>query len=161
MALTTMWLPLLADTWLVLTLLKLAIPADLCYMGHLFEVDQATAGKATLEVCGALQDMLGHMVFQVHDSLVVVAGFHVMGFSQCIGAWDRTNISITCPPHSDYPHCSWRGFYSIVLLPVIGHCGAFTNMSASWVGSAHNTRIFCNSTLPALMQAQGKLFCEV
>ncbi|KYO37449.1 hypothetical protein Y1Q_0017250 [Alligator mississippiensis] len=93
--------PLPMDTQLALALLKLAMPASLCYISHHFGMGKVTTGEAFLEVCSALQDVLGHTVLWVHERLEVVAGFHNLGFPQCIGALDMTHIPIMLPPNGD------------------------------------------------------------
>lgn len=47
------------------------------------------AGKAILQVCGVLQDMLADTILHVCDPQVVVARFHGLGFTQCIRALNR------------------------------------------------------------------------
>ncbi|KYO37968.1 hypothetical protein Y1Q_0019456 [Alligator mississippiensis] len=47
---TGMWLSLPADTHLALTLLNMATPAILQYVGHLFGVGKATAMETILEL---------------------------------------------------------------------------------------------------------------
>ncbi|KYO37429.1 hypothetical protein Y1Q_0017238 [Alligator mississippiensis] len=146
-----MWQPFPADTQVAIALFNLAMPTSLHYVSHLFGVGKATAREAILEVCGTLQDMVRHTVLCMHNPLAVVAGFHALGFPQCIGALDGSHIPTTCPPHGDHSHYSWRGFHSIMPQAIVDHCGAFTNISAGWIGSTNNTLIFCNSTLPALV----------
>ncbi|KYO19019.1 hypothetical protein Y1Q_0018970 [Alligator mississippiensis] len=87
---TSMWPPLPVDTQLALTWLKLAIPTGLWYVSHLFGMDKAIVGKAILELCGTLQDILGDTVFHLHNILVVVVGFHTLGFRQCKLLKDNT-----------------------------------------------------------------------
>lgn len=54
---TTMWLPFPTETWLAITLLKLAIQVSLFYISHLFRVGKATAGGGC---SGGLWHRLGH-----------------------------------------------------------------------------------------------------
>ncbi|KYO34653.1 hypothetical protein Y1Q_0015444 [Alligator mississippiensis] len=51
---TGMWLPLSLNTYLALTLLKLAMPTSLQYVNHLIDVGKAITRAVILEVCGAL-----------------------------------------------------------------------------------------------------------
>ena len=51
---TNMWQPLPAETWLTNTLLKLATPASLHYVSHLFGMGKATSGDVILGVWGTL-----------------------------------------------------------------------------------------------------------
>ncbi|KYO45018.1 hypothetical protein Y1Q_0007329 [Alligator mississippiensis] len=151
---TNIWQPLPTDTWLAISLLKLATSASLHYVGHLFGMGKATITEAILEVCDTLSDVLGYTMLCVHDLLAVVVGFHDLGFSQCIRALDRTHIPITCPLQRDHPYYSQWCFQSIVLQVITDHCSVFTNMSASWVDSAYNACIFQNSALPALVESE-------
>ncbi|KYO46906.1 hypothetical protein Y1Q_0014481 [Alligator mississippiensis] len=112
------------DTQLAIALLKLTMPTSLCYVSHLFSVGNATAREAILEVCCTLQDVLGHTVLCMHDTLELVVG--ALGFPKYIRTPDRTYIPITCLPPTDHPYYSQRGF-QIVLQVVIYHPGAFTN----------------------------------
>lgn len=72
---TTMCPPLPIETQVAITLFKLTTSASLCYVGHLFGVDKPIAREAVLEVCGAVQDILAHIVLQVADPLEVAVGF--------------------------------------------------------------------------------------
>ncbi|KYO32903.1 hypothetical protein Y1Q_0011241 [Alligator mississippiensis] len=51
---TNMQEPLPVDTKLAITLLKLAMPASLHYIGHLFGMGKVTTGDRVLEVHDAL-----------------------------------------------------------------------------------------------------------
>ncbi|KYO20615.1 hypothetical protein Y1Q_0012515 [Alligator mississippiensis] len=141
------------EAQVAITLLKLAISTNLQYIIDLFGVGKATLGEARLEVCDTLQDMLGHTLLQVANSLEVVVGFRAIDFLQCIGALDGIYLSITCPPCMDHPYYSQQGFHSIMLQAVVDHWVAFTNICSGWTGSANNTQIFQNSALPALIES--------
>ncbi|KYO44560.1 hypothetical protein Y1Q_0005919 [Alligator mississippiensis] len=78
--------PLLKDAWLTIALLKLATPASLYYMDHFFGIGKATTKEVVLEVCSALQNMLGHTVRCMHDPLEVMVRLCALGFPQFIGA---------------------------------------------------------------------------
>ncbi|KYO24312.1 E3 ubiquitin-protein ligase RFWD2 isoform B [Alligator mississippiensis] len=64
-----MWPRLPTETQLAITLLKLAMPTSLHYVGHLFGMDKATTREAALEFWGTLQDMPGHTMLQFHNPL--------------------------------------------------------------------------------------------
>lgn len=90
---------------MAITLLKMAIPASLWYVGHLFSV---------------------------HDPLAVVVWFHAHA-SQCIRAPDRPHIPITCLSYGDCSYYSQQGFHSV--LQAIDHRSTITKVSAGWAGS--------------------------
>ncbi|KYO48487.1 hypothetical protein Y1Q_0022676 [Alligator mississippiensis] len=126
-----MWLPLPTDIQVALTPLKLGTATSFSYVSHLFDVSKATNGEATLEVHRALRHVLGHMVLQVHNPLVVVvAEFHALGFLQCFRALDGTHIPITGPPLGNQPYYSQRGFHSVVSQAIVDHQGAFMHTRA-------------------------------
>lgn len=77
---TTMHPLLSVQTWVAITLLKLIIFFSLCYFGHLFRVGKVTTEEAVLEVCSAIQDVVGHTMLWVTDTLEMVAGFLALGF---------------------------------------------------------------------------------
>ncbi|KYO29463.1 hypothetical protein Y1Q_0022705 [Alligator mississippiensis] len=147
--------PLLVNTRLAITLLKLTTTTRLHYMGHLFGGSKATTREAILEVYVTLQDVLGHTILQMHlpHPREVVAGFYTLGFPQCIEALDGIHIPVTCPPQSDYLYYSHQGFHSIMLQAVINHYSAFISVSTGWMGSPHDAHVFHNSTLPALVES--------
>ncbi|KYO42326.1 hypothetical protein Y1Q_0022187 [Alligator mississippiensis] len=64
---TDIYQALPANTHLALVLTKLAIPASLQYVEHLFGVGEATAGVAVLEVCGIFQDILADMFLHISN----------------------------------------------------------------------------------------------
>ncbi|KYO35057.1 hypothetical protein Y1Q_0000960 [Alligator mississippiensis] len=59
---TGMWPHPTTDTCLALTVLKLATPSSLRYVGHLFGMGNTTTREAVLEVCSALQDGQGDTI---------------------------------------------------------------------------------------------------
>ncbi|KYO48757.1 hypothetical protein Y1Q_0004131 [Alligator mississippiensis] len=63
---TTMRQALPMETWLAITMMKLAMPTSLHNMGHLFGVGKATTGQAVLEVSSTLQNVLGHIVLGMY-----------------------------------------------------------------------------------------------
>ncbi|KYO47065.1 hypothetical protein Y1Q_0013983 [Alligator mississippiensis] len=131
---TNMWLPLPVDTWLALTLFKLATPTSLS--GPSLWPGEEHHQR---HYPGGVQCPSG--------PLAVVAGFHALGIPQGIKTLDGTHILVTCLPYSDCPFYSWRGFHSIMLQAVVDYHGTFINVSVNWVGSAHDTHVFQNSTL--------------
>lgn len=82
----------------------LTMPTSLRYVGHLFSVGKATTREDILEVCGTLQNMLGHTVLQFHDTLELVVGFQALGFPQCIRSLNETHMFVTCLLHRDRPY---------------------------------------------------------
>lgn len=136
-----MFLALPTNNHPTLALLNLAMPACLWYVGHLFSVGKATTRDAVLEVCGALQDVLTDTVLHVHESHMLVAGFHALGFP-CVRALDGTHIMVTCLPHGNHPHYNHRQFLSMVLQGFLNHGGMFTHVSTGWAGSAYDVHVF-------------------
>ncbi|KYO20535.1 hypothetical protein Y1Q_0012450 [Alligator mississippiensis] len=81
---STMWLSIPMDTQLAVAMFKLATPTSLHHVGHPFGLGKLITKKAILEVCGTLQDMLGHTVLRVHDLLEVMMEFCTLGFPSVI-----------------------------------------------------------------------------
>lgn len=46
----------------------------------------------------------------------------------------------------------YTGFFSIMLQGVVKHCGHFAHIFTGWTCSAHDARIFCNVTLPQMVE---------
>lgn len=107
--------PIPGATWAALP--AAGSEANLRYVSHLLGVDKATSRKAILEVCGTLQDVLGHTVLQVHEPLEVVVGFLALGFLQYIGALDRLTFPSPVHPGGIHPYNSW------LLLDCASGCG--------------------------------------
>nr|XP_025037626.1 putative nuclease HARBI1 [Pelodiscus sinensis] len=99
----------------------------------------------------------GHLPGRDLDS--VVAGFAAMGFPICEGAIDSTHIPIWAPDHWATQYINWKGYFSMVLQALVNHHGQFTDILIGWAGEAHDTCIFCNSSLYQKLEA-GTFFPE-
>ncbi|KYO23548.1 hypothetical protein Y1Q_0010110 [Alligator mississippiensis] len=138
---------------------QLATSARLCYISHLFSMVKATPGEAILEVCGTLQDVLGHTMLQTHNPLEMVARFHALGFTQGMGSLDGIHILISWLPHGDHHSYRSLGIHSIMLQVIDNHQDSLTSVSPDLTGSVHNAHIFQNSALPALVENRCFLPC--
>ena len=90
----------------------------------------------------------------------IMVGFHyIAGFPGVVGAIDGCHVRIANPGVSNsLRFMNRKGFYSLncQLLVVCDHNMNFTNIVARWYGSAHDSRIFEESSLCRKMR-----FCFV
>ncbi|KYO31941.1 hypothetical protein Y1Q_0012170 [Alligator mississippiensis] len=95
-----MWWLLSVDTKLAISLLKLAIPASLHYISHLFGMGKVTARKAVLDICGTLQTVLGRTMLQTTLSLALAPCSQCLGLGEARISWLTGMWSWWCPAFS-------------------------------------------------------------
>ncbi|XP_074867197.1 uncharacterized protein LOC142021846 [Carettochelys insculpta] len=81
---------------------KQATPDSYRSVGQQFGVGKATVGAVLMEVVRAINAMLLHGVIHLGDVDNTIASFQDLGFLNCIGALDGTNIPIRAPPHINF-----------------------------------------------------------
>ncbi|KAG6926236.1 hypothetical protein G0U57_012455, partial [Chelydra serpentina] len=60
---------------------------------------------------------------------------------------DRMHIPILGPDHQGSQYINSKGYFSMVLQPLVDHKGCFTNINVGWPGKVHDARVFRNSDL--------------
>ncbi|CAG2238736.1 HARBI1 [Mytilus edulis] len=79
---------------------------------------------------------------------VIRAGFYEKaGFPNVVGCIDGTHIRITGPSIDEPAFVNRKGFHSINVQAICDHEGRFTNISARWPGSAHDSHVFRTSAI--------------
>ncbi|XP_071138653.1 putative nuclease HARBI1 [Mytilus edulis] len=79
---------------------------------------------------------------------VVRAGFYEKaGFPNVVGCIDWTHIGITGPSIDEPAFVNRKGFHSINVQAIYDNEGKFTNISAIWPSSAHDSHVFRTSAL--------------
>ncbi|XP_075763357.1 uncharacterized protein LOC102460357 isoform X3 [Pelodiscus sinensis] len=97
--------------------------------------------------------VLLHRVVHLADPDAVIRGFGALGFPNCGGAIDGTHIPIRAPEHQASQYVNCKGYFSVILQAVCDHQGQFTDINVGWSGKAHDTRVFCNSSVCQRLQA--------
>ncbi|KYO23693.1 hypothetical protein Y1Q_0002319 [Alligator mississippiensis] len=131
--------------------MKQATPSSYCYIANQFKVGKTIAKEPIWELCLIIQDVLDKCFIHIVNVHKVFVGFHCMGFPNCLQAMDGTHIFILCLAQAAQTFISHKGYLAIILQVIVDHHSHFTHIFASWVGSAHNACIFCNSPLCRMM----------
>ncbi|VDI63605.1 Hypothetical predicted protein [Mytilus galloprovincialis] len=79
---------------------------------------------------------------------LIRAGFYEKAaFPNVVGCIDGTHIRITGPSIDEPAFVNRKGFHSINVQAICDHEGRFTNISARWPGSAHDSHVFRTSAI--------------
>ncbi|KAI0212315.1 hypothetical protein LSAT2_002792, partial [Lamellibrachia satsuma] len=117
---------------------RLATNDEYRTIGHLFGVSRSSVCGIVNEVCAAILSQMMHRFIRLptRDKLEeIVAGFHDRwGFPHCAGAADGTHIPFIASDeyHIDYPNR--KGWYSLLMQPVVDHQYRFTDVCIGWPG---------------------------
>ncbi|KAG6930602.1 hypothetical protein G0U57_003483, partial [Chelydra serpentina] len=111
-----------------IALWKLATPDSYRSVANQFGVGKSTMGVAVMQVAHAIVDLLLSKVVTLGDVQVIIDGFSAMGFPNCGGAIDGTNIPILGPAHQGSQYINRKGYFSMVLQAPVDHKGRFTNI---------------------------------
>ncbi|CAM4719089.1 unnamed protein product [Lepidochelys kempii] len=96
---TKMRAALTVEKQVAIALWKLATPDSYRSVGNQFGVGKSTVGAAVMQVAHAIKDLLISRVVTLGNVQVIVDGFAAMGFPNCGGAIDGTQIPILAPEH--------------------------------------------------------------
>ncbi|CAM4428060.1 unnamed protein product [Caretta caretta] len=138
---TKMRAALTVEKRVAIALWKLATPDSYRSVGNQFGVGKSTVGAAVMQVAHAIKDLLISRVVTLGNVQVIVDGFAAMGFPNCCEAIDGTHIPILAPEHQAGEYINRKGYFSVVLQPLVDHKGHFTNISVGWPGKVHDARI--------------------
>ncbi|CAM5073277.1 unnamed protein product [Natator depressus] len=154
---TKMRADLTVEKQVAIALWKLATPDSYRSVGNQFGVGKSTVGAAVMQVAHAIKDLLISRVVTLGNVHVIVDGFAAMGFPNCGGAIDGTDIPILAPEHQAGAYINRKGYFSVVLQALVDHKGRFTKINVGWPGKVHDACIFRNSGLFQKLQ-EGTLF---
>lgn len=90
------------------------------------------------------------------EKSTIMQGFYRNGgFPHVIGAIDGTHVRIIAPTDDEPSFVNRKGYHSINVQAVCDHLGKFTNISAQWPGSSHDSHIFRSSQTRTYMEQHG------
>uniref|UniRef100_A0A3Q2YLC0 Protein ALP1-like n=2 Tax=Hippocampus comes TaxID=109280 RepID=A0A3Q2YLC0_HIPCM len=129
----------------------------------LFGVGLSTVCNIVRQVTNALVDTLHQRFISLPTGQrldATIAGFVERGYPQCAGAIDGTHIPIIAPRDNPEDYHNRKGWYSIILQAVVDHNFCFTDVYVGCPGRTPDDRVFANSDLFKLAEAQqhGYLF---
>uniref|UniRef100_A0A8C3H697 DDE Tnp4 domain-containing protein n=1 Tax=Chrysemys picta bellii TaxID=8478 RepID=A0A8C3H697_CHRPI len=139
---TKMRAALTVEKRVVIALWKLATPDSYRSDGNQFGVGKSTVGAAVIQVARAMKDLVISRVVTLGNVQAIVDGFAAMGFPNCGGAIDGTHIPILAPEHQATEYINRKGYFSMLLQPLVDHKGRFTNINVGWPGKVHDARLF-------------------
>ena len=127
-------------------------------MGDLVGIERTTAGKKIRKVIHALAGLRERFVklpVTRRDVEATKRDFHrLAGFPEVLGAIDCTHVRIICPALPDNErYRNRKGYMSINVQAVCNANYKITNVVARWPGSTHDSRIWENSRVAAMMEA--------
>ena len=67
--------------------------------------------------------------------------------NRAFGCIDGTYIPIACPSEHSHNHFCSKQFHSLNVQAVCDCKGAFMDVECKWPGSAHNAKVFANSSI--------------
>ncbi|CAG2232254.1 HARBI1 [Mytilus edulis] len=120
-------------------------------IGDTMGYDKATVSRAVNDVTNALLDVKDNFIQwpkDINSKNRMKCGFHrQMNFPNVLGCIDCTHIKIQGPSEDEAAFVNRKGFHSVNVQAVCDYEGKFTNISANWPGSTHDSHIFNTSNL--------------
>ncbi|VDH98483.1 Hypothetical predicted protein [Mytilus galloprovincialis] len=118
-------------------------------IGDTMGYDKATVSRAVNDVTNALLDVKDNFIQwpkDINSKNRMKCGFHrQMNFPNVLGCIDCTHIKIQGPSEDEAAFVNRKGFHSVNVQAVCDYEGKFTNISANWPGSTHDSHIFNTS----------------
>lgn len=76
-----------------------------------------------------------------------IDGLSWLGFTNCTGAIDRTNVPILCSSSQASGYINRKGYFSVVLQGLVDGHARFININMGWSGKVSDVRILKNPDL--------------
>ena len=154
---TFMRKPLEPGLKLAVTLRHLASGDKYASMKFGFRVPHNTISLLVREVCRVLRDTYKHEFMTCPTTpqgwQPIIQEFHRRwNFPHCCGAIDGKHVAIRKPPHSGSAYYNYKGFFSIVLLALVGPDYKFLYVEVGAQGSASDAQIYNRSNLKEAMK---------
>ncbi|CAG2249443.1 HARBI1 [Mytilus edulis] len=125
--------------------------AFLQVIGDTLGYDKSTVSRAVDDVTNAIlarkKDFISFPTSKA-DIDEVKLGFHEQAnFPHVVGCIDCTHVRIQRPTEDEPAFVNRKNFSSINVQAVCNHEGKFTQITADWPGSVHDSHIFKNSSI--------------
>jgi len=150
----TTWMrkPLEPGLKLAVTLRHLASGDKYSSMKFGFRVPHNTISLIVREVCGAIRDTYKDELMKCPTTPdewrpIINEFTNRWNFPHCCGAIDGKHIAIKKPPHSGSRYYNYKGFFSIVLLALVGADYRFLYVDVGAHGASSDAQIYNRSNL--------------
>ncbi|CAN7945902.1 unnamed protein product [Ixodes hexagonus] len=161
---TNMRQPISVEKRVAIGLYKLCSTAEDRTIAHLFGVGRSTVNGIYREfsdtIVARLEQTSVAMVCQNELQNHMLEFEAVCGFPSAIGALDGSHLAVSPPKDQDCDYRNYKGWYSIILLAIVDHRYTFRYVNVGSPGKCHDSHVYRNSRLPALLsglQAQTPL----
>ncbi|KYO32666.1 hypothetical protein Y1Q_0007838 [Alligator mississippiensis] len=113
--------PLTVEKCVAMEVMKLAFRNSYHYVDNQFGIGKTTVGEAIWDVYLVIQDILSNYFIHLINPQEAVTDFNCMGFPNCVGAMDGTQIPILCPAQGVQAFIHQKGYFSIILQGTVDH----------------------------------------
>ncbi|XP_052084585.1 putative nuclease HARBI1 [Mytilus californianus] len=133
-------------------------------IGDTMGYDKATVSRAVNDVTNALLDVKDNFIQWPKDINSInrmKCGFHrQMNFPNVLGCIDCTHVKIQGPSEDEAAFVNRKGYHSVNVQAVCDYEGKFTNISANWPGSTHDSHIFNTSNLCHYLETNNRRLAD-
>ena len=129
--------------------------------GDIHGISQSSASRCIHAVSTEICSMAKQYIQFPRDVIAVrsvMASFHDLGhFPNVLGCVDGTQVAIISPSKNENLYVCWKGFHSINVQVVCDAEMKFVNVVSKWPGSTHDSFIWSNSQIAAVMEHRSRM----
>ena len=141
-----------AEKKLAITLYYLKDTGSLWMTANTFGIHQCTVSKTIVEVCKAINAILGpdylHLPRSGNDMRKIASEFELkFGIPQAFGCIDGTDIHIKLPVENSQDYYNYKQFFSLNVQAVCDSRRTFIDVEYKYPESVHDAKVFANSAI--------------